>query len=62
MKHRNTQIGVRKNPDSPRVHGSRLTVDSSSLRSGSQNGDSSESKPSPQAQRFGVPTGGGSDL
>src|SRR5437667_4301685 len=55
MKHRNSQFGVRKNPDSPRVHGLRLTVDSSSLRSGSQTGNSSESKPSPQAERFGLP-------
>jgi predicted DNA-binding transcriptional regulator AlpA len=30
MKHRSTQLGVRKNPDSPRVHGLRLTADSSS--------------------------------
>jgi excisionase family DNA binding protein len=28
MKHRNAQFGVRKNPDSPRVHGSRLRVNS----------------------------------
>jgi excisionase family DNA binding protein len=55
MKHRSTQFGVRKNPDSPRVHGLRLTVDSSSLRSGSQTGNSSESKPSPEAERFGLP-------
>jgi excisionase family DNA binding protein len=26
MKHRNTQLVARKNPDSPRVHGLRLTV------------------------------------
>jgi excisionase family DNA binding protein len=26
MKHRSTQLSTRKNPDSPRVHGSRLTV------------------------------------
>ncbi len=33
MKHRSTQLGVRKNPDSPRVHGLRLAVNSSSLES-----------------------------
>jgi excisionase family DNA binding protein len=33
MKHRSTQLGVRKNPDSPRVHGLRFTVNSSSLES-----------------------------
>ena len=33
MKHRSTQLGVRKNPDSPRVHGLRLTVDSFSVQS-----------------------------
>ncbi len=33
MKHRTTQVGVRKNPDSPRVHGLRLKVDSFSVAS-----------------------------
>ncbi len=33
MKHRTTQLGVRKNPDSPRVHGLRLKVDSLSVQS-----------------------------
>ena len=28
MKHRDAQFGVRKNPDSPRVHGLRLTANS----------------------------------
>src|SRR2546425_5322970 len=55
MKHCSTQLGVRKNPDSPRVHGLRLTVNSQSLRSGSQTGNSSESKPSPPAEEFGLP-------
>jgi excisionase family DNA binding protein len=55
MKHRCTQLGVRKNPDSPRVHGLRFTVNSSSLRSGSQTENSSESKPSPPAERFALP-------
>jgi excisionase family DNA binding protein len=32
MKHRTTQLGVRKNPDSPRVHGLRLKVDSFSVQ------------------------------
>jgi len=62
MKHRITQFGVCKNPDSPRVHGLRLTVDPSSLRSGSQTGNSSESKQSPQVGRFGLPSAGGYDL
>src|SRR5690242_6070299 len=55
MKDRGTQLSARKNPDSPRVHGLRLTADSSLLRSGSQTGNSSESNPSPQAKRFGLP-------
>jgi hypothetical protein len=62
MKHRSIQLGARKNPDSPRVHGLRLTVDSSSLRSGSQAGNSSQSKQSPQVGRFGLPSAGGYDL
>ena len=62
MKHRNTQFGVRKNPDSPRVHGLRLTVDSSPLKPGSKTGNSSRSKPSPQVERFGLPSAGGYDL
>src|SRR5258708_36796560 len=33
MKHGTTQLGVRKNPDSPRVHGLRLKVDSFSVQS-----------------------------
>ena len=33
MKHRTSQLGVRKSPDSPRVHGLRLKVDSFSVQS-----------------------------
>jgi len=55
MKDRSTQLGVRKEPRLARVHGLRLTVDSASLRFGSQTGNSSESRPSPQAERFGLP-------
>ena len=33
MNRRSTQLGVRKNPDSPRVHGLRLKVDSFSVQS-----------------------------
>jgi len=33
MKHRTTELGVRKNPDSPRVHGLRFKVDSFSVQS-----------------------------
>jgi excisionase family DNA binding protein len=47
MKPRDPQFDVRKNPDSPRVHGLRLTVNSSSLGSEGQTGNSSE--------RFGLP-------
>jgi len=33
MKHRTTQLGVRKNPDSPRVHGLRFAANLSSMQS-----------------------------
>ena len=33
MKHRSIQLGARKNPDSSRVHGLRLTVDSFAVQS-----------------------------
>src|SRR5260370_29466207 len=33
MKHRTTQLGQRQNPDSPRVHGLRIGVDSFSVQS-----------------------------
>jgi hypothetical protein len=62
MKHRSIQLGARKNPDSSRVHDLRLTVNSSSLRSGNQTGDSSEGKKSLQAERFGLASAGGDDL
>jgi hypothetical protein len=62
MKHRSTQLDARKNPDSQRVHGLRLTVDSSSLRFGSWTRNSSERKQSPQVERFGWPFAGGYDL
>jgi hypothetical protein len=61
MKHRTTQLGVRKNPDSPRVHGLRLTVSSPSLSSGRKTGVSEGSKPSqhvegrPEAQTNSEP-------
>ncbi len=47
MKHRSTQLGVRKNPDSPRVHGLRLAVNPSSLRSEKLSRNSKEDKSSP---------------
>jgi excisionase family DNA binding protein len=47
MKPHDPQFDVRKNLDSPRVHGLRLTVNSSSLGSEGQTGNSSE--------RFGLP-------
>ncbi len=40
MKTRSNQLGMRKNPDSPRVHGLRLTLNSSSSRAGNQSGNS----------------------
>lgn len=55
MKHRSTQFGARKNPDSPRVHGLRLTANSSSLRKRSQTGQSSESKSAPTTEKLGLP-------
>src|SRR5487761_295621 len=60
MKHRNTQPGARKNPDSPRVHGLRLAVNSSSLESVTdfenlyEQAEASAS-PSREAEVFDVP-------
>jgi len=49
MKHRSTQIGVRKNPDSPRVHGLRFATISASSEQTSQHSVGDEpSPPSPQ--------------
>jgi hypothetical protein len=62
MKHRSSQFGVRKNPDSLRVHGLRLTVRSASLRSESQTGNSSQSRTWAQAERLALPSAGGYDL
>lgn len=49
MKHRSTQFGARKNPDSPRVHGLRFAVDTSSLRSERLSRISQQGKSSPPA-------------
>jgi excisionase family DNA binding protein len=46
MKHRSTQFGPRKNPDSERAHGLRLAVNSSS-RTDTQTHDSQVGKSSP---------------
>jgi hypothetical protein len=62
MKHRSIQLGVRKNPDSPRVHGLRLTLNSSWVSPESQTGNFSEDKRSPQVERFGLPSAGDDDL
>jgi hypothetical protein len=62
MKQRTTQLGVRKNPDSPRVHGLRLTVTSSSRRSAGQAGHSSQSEPSSQDERVALRAAGDRDL
>jgi excisionase family DNA binding protein len=49
MKHRSTQLGVRKNPDSPRVHGLRFETNSASSEQTSQHSVGDEpSPPSPQ--------------
>jgi excisionase family DNA binding protein len=55
MKVRNAQSDPRKNPDSPRVHGLRLTVNQQALRSGSQTEKSLEGKPSPPSKKLGSP-------
>jgi excisionase family DNA binding protein len=55
MKHRSTQFGARKNPDSPRVHGLRLTTNSSSISPRSQAGQSPDSKSSPPVGKLGSP-------
>jgi excisionase family DNA binding protein len=49
MKPRDLQLGLRKNPDSPRVHGLRLAANSSLLSSGRLSRNSGERDPSPPA-------------
>jgi len=56
MKSSSKQLGVRKNPDSPRVHGLRLTVDSSSSKFGRQTGNSSARKLLLQTDGLGLPS------
>lgn len=62
MKQRTTQFGVRKNPDSLRVHGLRLTADSSWLRSGNQTANTFQSKLSSEAERLALPCAGDYDV
>ncbi len=52
MKHRSIQLGARKNPDSLRVHGLRLAVNSSSLESVKRT-----EKPHDQAEASSPPHG-----
>src|SRR5258708_38730529 len=47
MKHRSTQLGVRKNPDSPRVHGLRLAASSSPSESCTRLQKQQEAEPGP---------------
>ena len=47
MKHRTTQLGVRKNPDSPRVHGLRLAASSSPSESCTRLQKQHEAEPVP---------------
>src|SRR5229473_3512736 len=47
MKHRSTQLGVRKNPDSPRVHGLRLAASSSPSESCTRLQKQHEAEPVP---------------
>lgn len=49
MKYRTTQFAPRQNPDSPRVHGSRPALNSSSFRIDTQTQNSVEGKTSPLA-------------
>jgi excisionase family DNA binding protein len=52
MKHRTTQLGVRKNPDSLRVHGLRLSVSSlsESVRKLGETRDQAAASPSPPGE------------
>lgn len=52
MKARSNQLGMRKNPGSPRVHGLRLAVNSSSLEAGNHSGNSEANKPSPPTEEL----------
>ncbi|MHB8412921.1 MAG: helix-turn-helix domain-containing protein [Candidatus Acidiferrales bacterium] len=54
MKPRTAQFGARKNPDSPRVHGLRLTANPSSLKSEELPGNAEQKTGSPPAERFGL--------
>ncbi len=45
MKHRSTQLGARKIPDSPRVHGLRLTLDSQPFGSFNESESSDKNLP-----------------
>jgi excisionase family DNA binding protein len=49
MKQRSTQFAARKNPDSPRVHGLRLSVNSQPFVSGTRQEGSCEKQESPSS-------------
>ncbi len=51
MKHRSTQFAARKNPDSPRVHGLRLTENFSSESVGESEKPRDRADPTPSARR-----------
>ena len=52
MKARSNQLGMRKNPDSPRVHGLRLMLNLSSFGAGNHSGNSETNKPSPPTEEL----------
>jgi excisionase family DNA binding protein len=55
MKVRNNQSDLRRNPDSTRVHGLRLAVNTQPSRSEGQTGNSAESNPPPSGERASLP-------
>jgi excisionase family DNA binding protein len=60
MKHRSAQLAARKNPDSPRVHGLRLKVDSFSVQSQGAvenlGGNETSSRVAPVIERLSNPS------
>jgi hypothetical protein len=52
MKARSNQPGMSKNPVSPRVHGLRFTLNSSSFGAGNHSGNSEANKPSPPTKEL----------
>lgn len=52
MKARSNQLGMRKNPDSPRVHGLRRMLNSSSFGASNHSGNSEANMPSPPTEEL----------